>query len=243
MRKEANICKRVVPNPVDAPPIRSPQLVHSLIATYVAAKELTEIGTRNGDGMRCFATTAKRATAVEIDKHYCDSLTKRADELRLEGRNLTVVCADYRSAAKKLDADVITWWEQYPLVNLDALMYLRRSQAAGDIRPAAEAILLFDPLWPDDVVGWRRLCPVASWSARVPFDEHRRCLKRNGGVSPTGSETCDRARGHFTVAAFPIRRVRHLGKMTDSDRDACVRAHDERREGVWQFHNVSSHRQ
>ncbi len=48
-------CKLAVPNPIDSAPIRSPQEVHTLIASKVHAKQLVEIGTRNGDGISCFS--------------------------------------------------------------------------------------------------------------------------------------------------------------------------------------------
>ena len=40
---------------MDSPPMRSPQAVHSIIARRVVGKSIAEIGTRNGDGMACFA--------------------------------------------------------------------------------------------------------------------------------------------------------------------------------------------
>ena len=42
-------CARLVPDIVDASPVRSPQALHSLIASRIANKTLVEIGTRNGD--------------------------------------------------------------------------------------------------------------------------------------------------------------------------------------------------
>ena len=57
-------CEVAVPSPLDAPPIRSPQAVHSFIASRLPGKDLVEIGTRNGDGMSCFALHARKATAI-----------------------------------------------------------------------------------------------------------------------------------------------------------------------------------
>ena len=70
-RKMVWPCEAAVPTPRDTPPTRSPQAVHSFIAAVSAGKTLVEIGTRNGDGMLCFAKNARQATAIEIDVHYC----------------------------------------------------------------------------------------------------------------------------------------------------------------------------
>jgi hypothetical protein len=52
--------------PVDAVPIRSPQAVHSVLASeYFAGKHIVEIGTRNGDGISCFSKTAASSIAFE----------------------------------------------------------------------------------------------------------------------------------------------------------------------------------
>ena len=60
-------CKLAVPNPIYSAPIRSPQEVHTLIASKVHAKQLVEIGTRNGDGISCFSKVTKSASAIEYD--------------------------------------------------------------------------------------------------------------------------------------------------------------------------------
>eukprot|EP00966_Prymnesium_polylepis_P206192 4777608-Prymnesium_polylepis.1 len=65
MATRAFDCSAVTP--VDAPPMRSPQAMHTLLATrYFANRSVVEIGTRNGDGMLCFARTTASATAIEI---------------------------------------------------------------------------------------------------------------------------------------------------------------------------------
>ena len=53
--EQLGVCQRLVPSPMDTSPIRSPQAVHGLLATYFFAKHLVEVGTRTGDGMACFA--------------------------------------------------------------------------------------------------------------------------------------------------------------------------------------------
>ena len=49
-------CKDVVVQPVDAHPYRSPQSVHTALLQHFRGKQVVEFGTRNGDGLSCFAT-------------------------------------------------------------------------------------------------------------------------------------------------------------------------------------------
>ena len=108
-RPEPIDCASLV-KPVDWPPIRSPQAVHSTVAELLRSTDAVEIGTRNGDGMRCFARTARSAVAIELESRYCT-------ELRLHSRNMTaagvggfrVHCQDYRRGTP--DADFYTLWE------------------------------------------------------------------------------------------------------------------------------------
>ena len=43
-------CPEVVLQPLDAPPVRSPQAVHTALLRHVRGKRLVEFGTRTGDG-------------------------------------------------------------------------------------------------------------------------------------------------------------------------------------------------
>jgi hypothetical protein len=229
-------CETAVPSPSDVVPIRSPQAVHSFVAARVAGKSLVEIGTRNGDGMNCFTLHAKQATAIEISEPYCRSLERRSAQIEAAhpGHGYKVTCADYRTGGV-LDADVITWWEQYPLENVPGLRHLLREQRAGRIRQEAEAILLFDPKWFMDLEGWERLCPLAAWSAQIPFNERPRCLRSRGiprgGVEKCTEprrcpETCERAHGYFIVAGIPVSRVEKLGSITSAERKECIARHN-----------------
>ena len=92
-------CRAAVPMPIDTAPIRSPQAVHTALLRHFADKEIVEIGTRNGDGMACFARVAKTATAVELSPPYCAKLRERSQIVEREsGRGFRVVCSDYRTA-------------------------------------------------------------------------------------------------------------------------------------------------
>ena len=194
-------CTQLV-RPRDASPIRSPQNIHSWLSERFTGLDIVEIGTRDGDGMACFAQTARAAVAVEIEKRYCEILRRRAARLVRRGTgNFSVVCQDYRTA--RLDGDVFTWWEQAPfLTNHVAIQHLRRELQAGRIRKSAQAVVLFDMSWQDDVDSlkqlitqarrgrthththgrqrWRPPCalPQAAWSKNVFYDEEALCRRK-----------------------------------------------------------------
>lgn len=214
-----------MPEPIDFVPIRSPQAAHSFIASRIAGKDFLEIGTRNGDGMRCFTFHAKHATAIEYDRGYCTSLRNASSQIAAShpGKGFHVTCSDYRSSGV-LDADVISWWEQSPLDNIEGLTHARKEQRAGRLRNTAEAVLLFDSKWHLDLEDWQALCPLASWSARIPFDERKACLKIRG-TSRKRSALCDRAVGSFIVAGIPIRSFDRYGSLTKEERVSCQARH------------------
>jgi len=202
--------------PRDPSPIRSPQNIHSWLSERFAGLEIVEIGTRNGDGMACFAQTARAAIAVEIDRHYCEILRKRAARLAQRGSgNFTVVCQDYRKA--HLDGDIFTWWEQAPfLTNQAAIQHLRREVHAGRVRPSAQAVVLFDMSWQEDVDSLKQLISQAAWAKNVPYDEEALCRQKQRELLAAGkrrtdsSETCKRAKGRFIVAGIPLTRLPRL---------------------------------
>ena len=130
-------CQLAVPKPTDTAPERSPQAVHTSLLNEFRGRDLAEIGTRHGDGMRCFAQVARRAAAFEFDARYCGALRKYGAML-----NFSAVCGDYKNAsvASLLDADYITWWQQAPMLsNADVLWHLRDLQRKGTIRDSALA--------------------------------------------------------------------------------------------------------
>ena len=200
-------CTELVPSPVDVTPIRSPQAVHSAILPHVAGKALVEIGTRNGDGMTCFAQVTKSATAVELSRPYCEYLRKRsAALLREKGASFSVVCEDYR-VAKGLDADVFTWWQEPPhLHNFAMLDNLRHLMERGQVRTSATAILIFDQGFYLDRRDWRRLTQLVnwtSWTQEVKVNETAAC--RRGPRE--AQKWCDRTAGIFNVAGVPLANV------------------------------------
>ena len=198
-------CKISVPRPIDSAPIRSPQEVHSIIATKVLNRTIVEIGTRNGDGMACFSKFASSASAIEYDEKYCQKLEQRATRERLP---FEVQCQDFNLA--DLDADFITWWQQQPLTNLAALARLKQLKCLGKVRPFAEAILIFDTKWPRDMDDFLELKQWFSWHEEVNFDEFDLC-ERFKASGDEGSEesgfSCDRSRGIFIAAGIPVANI------------------------------------
>lgn len=199
-------CSREVVEVFDSPPIRSPQAVHSLIASMVRGKELVEIGTRNGDGMACFARTARQATALEIEPVYCKKLQERADaQASLAGLHghFNVSCQPYQTACP--DADVYTWWEQLPhLKNKVALSHLAGLCSAGKIRRSAEAIVIFDTSWREDMGTLASIKRHATLLRRVEYDEQVTCRTLYAERLSTKPTFCRRARGAFVVARIPL---------------------------------------
>ena len=197
--------------PVDVSPVRSPQAVHTLLARRFAGKDILEIGTRNGDGMACFAQTAHSAVAVEYEPRYCAILRKRAATLAEQGSgNFSVHCADYRNGLPA--ADVYTWWQQEP--DLADATLLRNLRLMKNLRKGAKAVLLFDNSWYADMGSWQKLQAEVSWFERVKYNERADCLAKYrpwGDASNAPKDgpiqwgyTCKRANGTFYVAGIDL---------------------------------------
>ena len=109
---------------------------------------------------------------------------------------------------------------EYPLLNTGALTHLHNEVISGRVRSTAQAVLLFDPKWRLDRVGWPKLCPIASWSRRIEFDEKQLCHEKKqagaGSFNPRHPASCTRAQGHFIVAGFPVADKRIPLLLNDS---------------------------
>jgi len=199
-------CSTAVRRVVDTVPYRSPQAVHTALATRFLHRDVAEIGTRTGDGMECFARSARRAVAIELAAPYCRKLERRSRLLEATGANFSIVCGDYRRVGEQIDADYITWWQQEPhLVNGAVLDNLRALQAHGLIRQSAEAAIVFDGSYESDMrsLGEMRARGWVAWSETVEFDERTLCCAKHrwrGGCS----SHCRRASGVFHVAGVPL---------------------------------------
>lgn len=191
---------------MDVSPIRSPQSVHTFLLPWLQGKEVVEVGTRNGDGMECFAQVASKATAVEMDRQYCDVLKKRSRRIRWGFKTL---CGKLQQFPE-VDADVFTWWLGGSL-DKECLMYLREQQRQGKIRHGAALLLLFDLGMPSSARAALSFGSVLNATRfEVPFDEADDCRTRlhnsrlsplYDGVGSTGlsPRLCQRAKGTFIV--------------------------------------------
>ena len=116
-RRKPGICTAAI-TPADVSPVRSPQAVHDAIAAALARsrKNVLEIGSRNGDGVSCFAQAAKAAAVIEGASSYCRSLEKRAATLRhREKKDFAIECGFFPAACSAQPllcshADAFTWW-------------------------------------------------------------------------------------------------------------------------------------
>ena len=163
-------CASVVPEPIESPPERSPQVVQTYIAKKIRGKTVVEIGTRSGDGMRCFQAFAHEAVAIELDESYCRKL-----ENTLDGEKVRVVCHDYRTTIEDIDGDVYTWWQQSKLRNEGALRWLKRMQSKGKVCSSARALVVFDENWKADMRSYDRLRGNFESVVKLDFDEYGLC--------------------------------------------------------------------
>eukprot|EP00746_Dinoflagellata_sp_MGD_P002347 gnl/MRDRNA2_/MRDRNA2_104556_c0_seq1.p1 gnl/MRDRNA2_/MRDRNA2_104556_c0~~gnl/MRDRNA2_/MRDRNA2_104556_c0_seq1.p1 ORF type:complete len:243 (+),score=37.03 gnl/MRDRNA2_/MRDRNA2_104556_c0_seq1:168-896(+) len=203
-------CVRDV-QPIDPSPIRSPQAVHTFLLPYLRNKEVVEVGTRNGDGMNCFARVTRSAIAIELDPTYCRLLQQRSTVLYAAMKvGYKVICNKFPKVAP--DGDIYTWWQQEPyLMNIPMLQHLRRLYDEGRIRKTAEVIILIDTKYHKDTKSWQKIQAWASWHQKVPFDEQQLCNRLIAKYDETKDRTqaalCSRAHGFFIVAAVPIQNL------------------------------------
>ena len=208
-------CTALVPKPVDVYPIRSPQAVHSLLASMFAGKNVVEIGTRHGDGMDCFAQVAHRATAIEMDRSYCTKLVHRRGVLRTTGRgDFNVTCKPFQRAhdADFARVDYVTWWLGGLMMNAMVLKHLTSQRLRPLLNPDAEAVVLHDIRTGIDNVSFEVLRPAASWirEVSVPRHECSLCLRAvaQGQMRVGKWQSCGRATGFVTVMGFRLAEPR-----------------------------------
>jgi hypothetical protein len=176
------------------------------VAERVRGKVVVEIGTRNGDGLACIAQTATKAYAIEAARPYCAKLRERSKTLvESGGRGFSVLCSRYQQSAM-VDADVYTWWQQWPhLTDSKMLAYLRDRERSSAIRKDAVALFAVDLSWPADRRSWNALRQQATWMQRVPFNETATCVRRLRGRERSLCDT--RAHGHFLLVQVPIAQL------------------------------------
>ena len=203
----------------DVFPDRSPIAVHKALLPLLQAKQIVEIGGRNGDDFCCYARVAMSAVLFERAGHYCNAVADRCAR-RFSGRSeewkplfqpgatisaptgAWVVCSDYSKSTVVVDADLYLFWA-YPglTFNLRVMRFLMANMNAGLIRRTAHAVLMADlqlldqrgnPDREDDLSRYMR---HASWKADVPFDEQSACQSL---------DQCWRAKGRFRVVMVPL---------------------------------------
>ena len=172
-------CEVLVPAPVDMVPIRSPQSVHTRLANRFRNRTVVEIGTRNGDGMQCFAQVAKRAVAIEMDRQYCTMLSVRRKRLRQHGLgDYDILCDKYEDVpvATFSSADYIHWWLGGAEINVRVLTFLYSIRA--QLKPGVKAVVVHDPAVGIDNQSLSILGPAASVeSVAVPASECAECYR------------------------------------------------------------------
>ncbi len=180
-------------------PKRSPQAVHSFLSAVFRGRDVVEVGSQIGEGMQCWARTARNATGVEYDHRYCMQWRQPA------GTSARLICRSFYDGETP-DADIYTWWQQHPLTTHRTLAHLAKLLRAGRIRSTAEAVFLSECGWAPDEESLREVAEIVTWAARVPFDERQHCLTH---ATRTSRHLCTRARGVFYVASVPIRAIPH----------------------------------
>jgi hypothetical protein len=169
---------------IDYAPIRTPQALHTLMLPLITGKRLVELGTRNGDGIVCFAQVASSAVAVEMSPAYCAVLNRRAGALRTQGQpSFSVECANYTQLA--LNADIFTWWFGLSSLDMMAIGHLRSQQAAGLVSPSVTLLLPFEAPDRRDVSGlvgmgrhlvkWGKQMGLELQAETVIYDETAQC--------------------------------------------------------------------
>ena len=139
-----SMCRAANFTPLDIYPIRSPLVVADLLLPHVRNKVYVEIGTQQGDLLKCLSYYAARVMAVERDPATCRRLRRRGievalcDDLRLE----TIERARAENRSIVPIADVYYWW-LHPGDNKNMLSHL--SHALERANKSASVFFGMDP--------------------------------------------------------------------------------------------------
>ena len=215
-------CEVLVPAPVDMVPIRSPQSVHTRLANRFRNRTVVEIGTRNGDGMQCFAQVAKRVVAIEKDGKYCSKLGARRKKLREQGLgDYDILCDLYQAVpvATFASADYIHWWLGGAEINVQVLKFLYSIRT--QLKPGVKAVVLHDPSVGIDNQSLSILGPAASVeSVAVPASECAECyraVKECRFAQDGGYHSCARAAGAKLLTFFRLDNPLLPAVLRDAD--------------------------
>jgi len=181
------------------------------LARKFARANIIEIGSRNGDGISCFAQTAKQATAIEADRSYCDFLRRRSASLPNNAR-FQVVCSFFDGQAGKpstetlKEADFVTWWMN-GAYDRELLRTLQKLAELGAVPKTTQAVILFDMHLQVDRRSFASLLRIAAWNTSVNFDECALCRARTKARSKDPLavwESCNRAVGTFCAVGIEL---------------------------------------
>ena len=217
-------CEVLVPDPIDMVPIRSPQSVHTRLANRFRNRTVVEIGTRNGDGMQCFAQVAKRVVAIEKDPQYCSKLSARRKKLREHGLgDYDILCDKYEDVpvATFSSADYIHWWLGGAEINVRVLKFLYSIRT--QLKPGVKAVVLHDPSVGIDNQSLSILGSAASVeSVAVPASECAECyraVKECRFVDDGGYHSCGRAAGTKLLTFFRLDNPLLPNVLREADQD------------------------
>eukprot|EP00965_Chrysotila_dentata_P212564 6187115-Pleurochrysis_carterae.AAC.1 len=194
-------CSQLV-KPVDAAPLRSPVAVHTVLANRFLGKSVLEIGTRNGDGVMCFAQTAREVAAIDMSAPYCVKLMQRSASLYNQtGSMFSVLCSDYKNALFPR-VDYVTWWQEPPeLQNSEIFSQLQAMHVARPFPIGSQAIVLFDLKYRPDVNDWQHYRKFAVGFKRIAYNELDMCLSKQQLPRPL---CLHRGYGAFIAASFDL---------------------------------------
>ena len=78
-----------------------------------------------------------------------------------------------------------------------------RYQKEGKIRDTAEAVVVSDMSYQDDIGQLKSTRKLATWSKEIPYDEEKACIAAFGHAE----ESCERAKGVFLAMGIPVKSV------------------------------------
>lgn len=177
-------------------PLRSPIAIHSFIANMSRGLNLIEIGTRQGDTVRCYRNFASNVVAIENNAAYCKYLRSI--------QNITALCPKNAFYNKKWNADAITFWldEQW---DEKMITFLLSQKRLGIVKNHTRLWVLADNQLKEDAMKKDRI--LKTWASHVKqvldvsFDERELC--KNGmrlmKKRPNYYLNCRRASGTFSI--------------------------------------------
>jgi len=151
---------------IDGSPIRTPLAVADYLIDELKGKPLTEIGTRNGDILKCVSEFSP-VKSVEIDQEYCN---------KLEARGLPVICKSITDLEEdELPvSDYYFWWPMAAATqNEEWVRHISRILKSKGVAAGKTAIIACDMSWQEDIDNSYHMRDKFGgvWKGKVFFDE------------------------------------------------------------------------